>query len=463
MRKKIIPIILIIFTVLYVSCEKEHYVSGDKLNLKFSTDTVMFDTLFTKFGSVTHYLKVYNKSSGTAQLDRIKLARSGNTPYRIMVDGLMSDVVNNIEIEEGDSIYIMVESTLPENASKEPFIVKDSIIFESGGYSQDVDIISWGQNVTLINNEVLKTEVLDGDLPYLFYGNVIVDTTKQLQIPEGTRIYFHKNARLTVYGGLEINGTLDKPVIFSGDRLEKFYKNKPGLWSGLFIEDVSSGADISNLKLFNSASGVHINKLKSGVKALLNNTVVMFTLKNGLYSLGSEVEAYNCIFSDSYENAVFIHGGGKYKFIHCTIGFSRYAALNIGGSNDESGYTDLSIDARNNIIYGSGINQMTVSSSAVMGIVSFKNNFIKVTNKTNFIDSWFANVSFSIDKTKYDVNKLFYNAEDAFYYLGKETPFKDAGDLSTGSSYPLDLLGRSRMADGLPDLGAYEYFNTDKE
>jgi hypothetical protein len=463
MRKKIIPIILVLFTVLYISCKKEHYVSGSSLNLKFSSDTVMFDTLFTKFGSVTHYLKVYNKSSGTALLDRIKLARSGNTPYRIMVDGIQSDAVNNIEIPEGDSIYIMVESTLPENLSKEPFIVKDSILFESGGYSQDVDIISWGQNVTLINNEVLTTEILDGDLPYLFYGNVVVDTTKQLQIPEGTRIYFHKNARLTVYGTIDIDGTVDKPVIFSGDRLEKFYKTKPGLWGGLFIEDVSSGADISNLKLYNSENGIHINKLKSGVKVILNNTEVKFTLKNGLDVLGSEVESYNCLFSDSYENAVYLRGGGKYKFVHSTVGFSRYAAFRIGANVDESGYSDISIDARNNIIYGSGINQMTVSAIATIGNVQFKNNFIKVTNKTNFKDSWFTNTSFSIDKTKYDVNKLFYNAKDGFYYLGKETPFKDAGDLNTGSNIPLDLLGRSRMADGLPDLGAYEYFNTDKE
>ena len=61
-------------------------------------------------------------------------------------------------------------------------------------------------------------------------------------------------------------------------------------------------------------------------------------------------------------------------------------------------------------------------------------------------------------------NKLFRNisyiGEDYYdFRLDSASLARDWADVSTAEKYPLDRLGNNRMADGKPDLGAYEYVN----
>ena len=54
--------ILICCVVLaFAACRKENSISTDPTHkLAFSTDTILFDTVFTTLGSSTHHLKIYN-------------------------------------------------------------------------------------------------------------------------------------------------------------------------------------------------------------------------------------------------------------------------------------------------------------------------------------------------------------------------------------------------------------------
>ncbi|MBL0032090.1 MAG: hypothetical protein IPP27_07880 [Bacteroidetes bacterium] len=62
MIKKLLPFVLffgIISTILF-SCKKDDFETSGNVQLSFSEDTVMFDTVFTSVGSATEVFTVYN-------------------------------------------------------------------------------------------------------------------------------------------------------------------------------------------------------------------------------------------------------------------------------------------------------------------------------------------------------------------------------------------------------------------
>ena len=73
------------------------------------------------------------------------------------------------------------------------------------------------------------------DKPYLIIDYLYVDSLASLTIEPGVTVYMHYNALLYVDGTLEVMGSLEEPVTFQGDRLEEFYKDKPGQWRFIYL------------------------------------------------------------------------------------------------------------------------------------------------------------------------------------------------------------------------------------
>ena len=60
---KRIVFFLSIVSILFISCKDDKFIDSGNLNLKFSTDTVMFDTVFTTIGTTTRNFTVYNPNN----------------------------------------------------------------------------------------------------------------------------------------------------------------------------------------------------------------------------------------------------------------------------------------------------------------------------------------------------------------------------------------------------------------
>ena len=72
----VISLLLIIPEWIFVSCVRdEDYITDSSVVLKFSQDTVSFDTIFTTVGSVTKRVTVYNKESEAVKINSITLSR----------------------------------------------------------------------------------------------------------------------------------------------------------------------------------------------------------------------------------------------------------------------------------------------------------------------------------------------------------------------------------------------------
>ncbi|MEY3398109.1 MAG: hypothetical protein RL220_703, partial [Bacteroidota bacterium] len=126
------------------SCRKESFVTDPSATLEFSTDTVLFDTLFSTIGSTTRVVKVYNRHDENIRISRISLPE--NSPYYMVVDGVDGPVVEDIEIFAGDSMYIFVEVTIDPGNVNLPFLVEEDIEFITNGTPQNVHLMAYGQD-----------------------------------------------------------------------------------------------------------------------------------------------------------------------------------------------------------------------------------------------------------------------------------------------------------------------------
>jgi hypothetical protein len=192
---------LIAATTLFSSCKKENFNESASAELKFNTDTILFDTVFTTIGSTTQALKVYNNYDKSIRISQIRLEGGSSSQFRINVDGTDGYQHSDIEILPNDSIYIFVEVTVDPGNSNLPFIIEDNIVFNLNGNEQEVNLAAWGQDAYFHGGLgelfILEpNEIWNNDKPHVIYGIVAVDEGNSLIINAGTRVYCHSKSGL---------------------------------------------------------------------------------------------------------------------------------------------------------------------------------------------------------------------------------------------------------------------------
>ena len=261
------------------SCNKEEGFAEGNIRLGFSTDTILFDTLFTTIGSSTYTLLVRNSEDKTVNISQIRIEGGANSPYRMNVDGISGLSHQDVEIAAHDSMYIFVEVTIDPNSGTGPMLQTDRIIFETNGNSQNVDLIAYGIDAyfilpnrhiqgippfSIVAREGVDT-VWTKDKPIVIYGYAVIDSTASLTIEAGTQIYFHNGGGLWVYkgGNIKVNGTLTEPVTFQGDRPEAYYENLPGQWDRIWLNEGSVDNVINYAIIRNGFIGLQTELLSS--------------------------------------------------------------------------------------------------------------------------------------------------------------------------------------------------------
>ena len=91
------------------SCKKDVLITDPSAKLEFSTDTVIFDTVFTTVGSITKQLKVYNTHKQPIIISNIYLAGGSNSKYRMNVDGIPGTSI------QADSLWRVLMSARRNN------------------------------------------------------------------------------------------------------------------------------------------------------------------------------------------------------------------------------------------------------------------------------------------------------------------------------------------------------------
>jgi hypothetical protein len=483
MRQSFILLIISIFILGNLSsCKKDELLEDSSVRLRFSTDTLMYDTVFVTLGSVTKNLRVYNDNDQPIKISSIRLASGSN--FRINVNGSPGKSFSNIEIRANDSLWIFAEVTVDPNSSLTPYVISDSIVFETNGNIQDVDLVAWGQNAhffvakkrspnlppyVIIDTLLNSTSTWDDALPYVIYGGfAVVDSSTTLNINEGTQIHFGNNAGLWVYKGgtLNVNGSKLKPVVFQGVRREADFDEEPGQWDRIWIND--GGVNKINYAIIkNGFIGLQTETLFEPAMSQnlqITNTIIKNMSGIGIFSRNFFIRGWNNVVANCglYNTALTI--GGDYEFRHCS--FVNY--WNFGQRSTPAVYIDnYTVDAGNNIIpvdltkadFLNCIIQGDVDNELVLVMKSgaadnyrFNNCFLKVDNNTPINTPRFTNISIFPDPSFKDIEgndyqlTAPYEQGDPAYLIPLTPPITE------------DLNGNIRPSGGsIPDLGAYEF------
>ncbi|OFX34636.1 MAG: hypothetical protein A2W90_12325 [Bacteroidetes bacterium GWF2_42_66] len=469
--KKFYYILLVVLTVVYFSsCEDEKYLSSPNAQLKFSTDTVMFDTVFTSIGSTTEHLKVYNPYDQKVLISSVRLSGGDNSNFRLNINGVMANEILDLEIDAHDSIYIFVEVTVDPNGQNLPMVVKDSIEFVTNMNFQDIDLLAWGQDFKLVKDEIIKKSTSwTNEKPYLVYNYAVVDSTATLTIEPGTKVYFHKDAGLYVWGKLVANGTFEKPIVMQGDRLEDVYADVPDQWNGLLLYSGSYKNEMNFVEIRNANIGLQVGTMEhSGYASLkLSNSKIQNMAYAGIFAMKSEIKADNCLITNCgfYLTALI---GGSYEFHHSTL-------ANYWGKYTNKVRTSPSLVVSNVLIlsedntFTKDLNKATFANCIITGDVNHGNELeLGQSGKANFACKFdhcilqvadtfkTSNSSRFIDILKGKDPKFIDPYEGYNFELDTLSPAKDAGKVDYARLFPIDLKSNNRLNDNGPDLGAYE-------
>jgi hypothetical protein len=476
--------------LLIYGCRKdENYFEG-KANIEISTDTLYFDTLFTSIGSSTKYIKIYNKEETVIVVD-LKIEAPSKSFFRMNADGFQGNNLKNIEIRPNDSIYVFVEVTVDPNKplTDSPFIIEENLVITQGSQKLNVLFAAWGQNANYLSTAgtlgLLSCEkgsiTFNDPKPYVIYGILLIDDCNVI-IPRGTRIYVHggigftdngtyNDGQIIVLDGgkLTVNGTVDLPVIFEGDRLEPDYKEISGQWGGIRIFEKSKGNLMQHTIIRNSIIGMVVD---SGAELTLKNSIIHNSSNAGIIGIHSNINIENSLVYNNGSYAIQLIYGGSYDFKYCTIGsfFNQREAIVMNNKKCLDLQNDIlctkfvdvfpaRLSMTNCIITGSSSDEIsfddfTGKTTGNDFFFDLKNCVVKVNelllaaNYPNFFDNCKSCYNLkSQDKLFLDQNKNVYTLDTVSVALEKALPI---------SNILKDLKDRAR--DGAkPDVGCYEF------
>lgn len=434
--------------------EEQRFTFDQNAQLRFSTDTVFFDTIFSTVGSITQRLRVFNDNDNAVNISNISLGRATDSEYTIAINGQKGNAFEDVRLLGQDSMLVLVEVTIDPRDENLPFIVQDSIVFETNNNLQDVKLISFGQDANFLMDSVLTCNTTwTADRPYVIFNSVLVDSLCQLTIEEGTRIFSNTGSFIFVQGTIKVNGQPDGRVLFTNDRQDEDFENAPGQWGGLIFLEGSKDNEIQYADIRNAQIGIRLGAPDDDdiPEVVIGNTRIENMSNTGILTFTSDLYAYNTLVNNCAIAAVANFAGGNYRYEHCTFAnfsfdfFRQDPSVvfsdNVVLADNSILEADLNVQVFNTIIWGSLSDELTLSSTGNNDfILSVVNSLIRTTDE-----------GLDINNNILNLDPLFFDPREFDYSLDTLSPAKDSGlDILITN----DIEGRER--DQLPDIGAFE-------
>lgn len=361
------------------SCQlqEEKITLNPSKSLIFSSDTIVFDTVFTTQKTATRRLRVRNPNKNAIMLSSVELVNGNASPFSVTVNGQRGDkIVRDVEIRGGDSILVLMEAKIQANAQDEPIIVEDALRFFVKGKSQpqNVMILAWGQDAIYLRDSILPCNMRwTKQKPYVIFEGVLVPKGCTLTVEAGARIHSYQNANILVEGTIIVQGTEQEPVIFEGTRLEKEYENQPNQWGAIALLGESKGNVINYAIIRNGLRGIQVNVPDDTKSAdvVIANSVIKNMSEVGVFCFGSTVIMYNTEISDCAQYLFAGLRGGNYSLWHNTLTYSssksfqrKTPAVGFNNFYEDAATSTLytapypTVELVNNIISGNQTNEL---------------------------------------------------------------------------------------------------------
>lgn len=451
--KYLLAILPLLFLLSLVGCEpKDEIITSDpEAKLRFSADTVLFDTVFVEQGSVTRRLKVYNPNKRAVRISSIQLAGAATSSYTLIINGQETPIANNLELRGQDSLYILVRARINPADQLQPFLVADSILFQTNGNRQNVKLVAYGQDAVFHRKGAIGNTTWAAGKPHVLLDTVLVREGATLTIEKGARIFASNKAVLLINGTLLVKGTPEERVSFSGMRREPAYVNAPGQWEGIRILAASQNNAIRYADIRNTMRGLRIgNPGKGGT--LVEGCVIQYAFLDGIVAFTSDVKVVNTLIHNCGQYAFGGLGGGNYEVLYSTV---------VNYQNQLQRETPAFVVA--DFIPGTDIRNQPASLRLASTIVysdgsNYSNELLLEGNITADIRHNLLRTEVYKDLLSNNRNLL--NIDPRFKDVRKQDFRLDTLSPASSAALPLpgirtDLKGVTRSSDK-PDIGAFE-------
>ena len=328
--------------MIHYACDDESIIADSNAQLEFSLDTLRFDTVFTEIGSATRSFRIINPHSERIVISAIELGGETTNQFRLNIDGIPTSSATDVTILPNDSLWVFVEVTVNPDLplSSSPFIIEEQVFFLTNGNEQVVQLEAFGQNANYLPSRFSAGEFsvlscrndslrFDDPKPYVIFGVLLIDSCN-LVLPPGTEIFVHgglartdedvifNDGLLAITGNASLSsqGSIDQPVIITGDRLEPAFEDVPGQWAGIRFLEGSTGNRLVNTKISNSLIGVRAD---SATVVSLENVDIRNTSGPGIVGIHSTMSGENVLVADNGSFSGLFQFGGNYSFSHSTF------------------------------------------------------------------------------------------------------------------------------------------------
>ena len=470
-----------------VSCREYQPSDDPSLRLRFSCDTLSFDTVLTEQGSATLQLMVYNPNKNALVIDRVWM--DDGEAFKVNMDGEQDlSRLTELPVYGGDSLFVFVRiadfGALAENGVVR---IEDHLHFHlKTDVTQSVTLEAYGQNVTRLG---LRGGRLQYDTyhftaarPYLLFDTVIV--VGDMTIDAGATLYMHKGASIYALGNVTAKGTREQPVSIRGDRLDRLFDSVPylyasGGWNGIYLQaDQPRNYQLEYVDILSGNVGLYAYSscTDSLPQLRMNGCRIHNHALYGLVLVNTDAQVVNTEISNCASYCVYC-SGGEHDFIHSTIasyfGYTTIRIQSVAKENAAAVFIDnlqktgpkTVTSFYNCIITGYLTDQLVVATPFDQYYPgTFLGNYLKT--DTLRVPHALANTYWQDPKqvpesadTVPVFRNHFYEYKKYVYYdfhLDSLSPAIGIGDSLTALPWPMDRDGLSRT-NCPPDAGCYQH------
>ncbi|MFA6872911.1 MAG: hypothetical protein WCQ86_02870 [Bacteroidaceae bacterium] len=340
LKSPFIILLTFLFWGAFVSCDDENFSTSSSDQPFFSTDTLSFDTLITTIGSSTKKVMLRNPSKKSLRITSLTLKGGSSSVFRVNCDGQAGTEFTNLELMDGDSMYLFVEVTVPEQNSVTPQLIEDEIEVLTNGTTQHLLLQAVGQDAQIMRGRILTRDTtFTSGKPILIYDSLYVTEGTTLTCLEGTRMLFHDKASLKVAGTLITEGSAEQRVEFRGDRFDNLfsylpYDRTPGLWEGIFFLPSSVKNVLNGVNVHSAINALTMDapfdytvetpfETDAPYRLRILNSIIHNSSATDLKLSGSKVEILNSQLTNAGGDIILLTNG-NYRLLHCTI-LNEYA------------------------------------------------------------------------------------------------------------------------------------------
>ncbi len=470
---------IIINILLFIGCSDANISSDPNYKLNFSRDTIAFDTVFSTIGSATRQLIIYNPNPRPLSIGSISLSNGTSSGFSIIVDGRIptNNQLSDVEIRAHDSLFVFVNVTVNPTLQDNPLLITDSVVFMTNGNRQSVKLTAYGQDAVIFRGKTIHNDtLLSASKPYLIYDYLAVAPGKTLSIAPGATLCFHKNAALQIYGNLKAEGTNEARITFRGDRSDKLLDNVPysylsGQWKGIQLLGSTSTLSLDHATIMSGKTGIWIpnGTLNDMPRITINNSKIQNFDSCGVVACNATLSLLNSEVSNCRTNCLSLTGG-SYTLTHSTIA-NYYNDLYVGKqrdgspalrlSNEQSGDlkpAPVQFQCTNSIITGSMPNEIEITDTTRNISLKYRFDHCYLTVKP-FTSTYLKNIQWGNNKDQLFIKTSISGKEYCDFRPTQNAPTRKQADILVSQQplFSFDMNGISRLRDGVPDLGAYEW------